>query len=96
MSWAPFNSVINNYDIIKDVKNQETYINKPNYTEEQLEEIESKILESYTSQNTVTIEYYLNNKSVPFKGTINKIDPIYKRIYINNKYLYFNNIISIK
>ena len=96
MSWAPFNSVINNYDIINDVKNRETFINKPNYTEEQLEELESKILESYTSQNTITVEYYQNNKSIPIVGIISKIDPVYKRIYINNKYLYFYNIINIK
>jgi len=96
MSWAPFNSIINNHDIMDDIKEKETYIIKPNYTEEQLEAIETKILESYTSQKNITIDYYSNNKIIPIKGIISKIDPIYKRIYISNKYLYFNNIIDIK
>ena len=96
MSWAPFNSVINNHDIINDIKEKESYISKPNYTDEQLEELERIIIESYTSNNVITVDYYSNNKSISIKGTINKIDPVYKRIRINDKYLYFYNIINIK
>lgn len=96
MSWAPFNSVINSNDVMSEIREKELYIDKPEYTEEQLEELEFKIMESYTSKNTITIDYYQNNKSISIQGTINKIDPIYKRIYINNQYLYFYNIINIK
>ena len=96
MSWAPFNSVINSNDVMNDIREKELYITKPEYTEEQLEEIEYKIIESYTSQNMITIDYFQNNRSISIKGIISKIDPIYKRIYINNKYLYFYNIINIK
>ena len=40
MSWAPFNSVINNHDIMNDIKEKESYINRPLYTDEQFEENE--------------------------------------------------------
>ena len=48
MSWAPFNSIINNHDIMYNIKEQETYINRPAYIEEQLEELELKIMNAYT------------------------------------------------
>lgn len=96
MSWAPFNSVINNHDIINDIKEQESYINKPNYTEEQLEELEFKVINAYTSKDNININYYHNHKSINIYGTINKIDPVYKRININNTYINFYDIINIK
>ena len=95
MSWAPFNSVINNHDIINNIKDIESYINRPNYTEEQLEELEFKIVNAYTSQDIININYYHNHKNINIKGSIKKIDPIYKRININNTYINFYDIISI-
>ena len=95
MSWAPFNSVINNHDIYNDIKDKESYIEKPNYTEEQLEELEFKIKNAYTSHDIIKIYYYHNHKSICIDGIINKIDPIYKRININNTYINFYDIISI-
>ena len=96
MSWAPFNSVINNHDIMNDIKQKESYINKPNYTEEQLEELEFKIINAYTTQDIIYLNYYHNHKNIPIKGIISKIDPIYKRIYINDQYINFFDIITIK
>ena len=96
MSWAPFNSVINNHDVIDDIKNKESYINKPDYTEEQLEELEFKIKNAYTSQDMISINYYHNHKSICINGTISKIDPVFKRININNTYINFFDIINIK
>ena len=96
MSWAPFNSVINNHDIMSDIKDKENNITKPNYTEEQLEELEFKIINAYTSQDQIYINYYHNHKNISINGIISKIDPIYKRIYINDKYINFFDIITIK
>ena len=96
MSWAPFNSVINNHDIISDIKDKELYIDKPEYTEEQLEELEFKIINAYTSQEAINIYYYHNHKSICINGTIDKIDAVYKRISINNTYINFFDIIKIK
>jgi hypothetical protein len=96
MSWAPFNSVINNHDIMSDIKDKESYINKPEYTEEQLEELEFKVINAYTSKDQINIYYYQNHKSICIKGVINKIDSVYKRIYINNISINFFDIIRIK
>ena len=96
MSWAPFNSVINNHDIINDIKEKESYINKPNYTDEQLENLEFKIVNAYTSKDIISLYYYHNHKCYCIKGIINKIDTIYKRININDTYINFFDIIRIK
>lgn len=96
MSWAPFNSVINNHDIIDDIKDKESYINKPDYSEEQLEELEFKIKNAYTSQDIINIYYYHNHRSICVNGIISKIDPVFKRININNTYINFFDIINIK
>jgi hypothetical protein len=96
MSWAPFNSVINNHDIYSDIKDKESYINKPCYNEEQLQELEFKIMNAYTSKDKINIYYYHNHKSICITGSILKIDPIYKRININNTYINFFDIINIK
>ena len=95
MSWAPFNSIINNHDIMYNIKEQETYINRPAYIEEQLEELELKIMNAYTYQDTITINYYHDHKSLSITGNINKIDAIYKRIKINNINISFFDIISV-
>ena len=55
MSWAPFNSVINSNDIMSDIKEKESYIDKPNYTEEQLEDLEFKIVNAYTSKDIIDL-----------------------------------------
>ena len=96
MSWAPFNSVINNHDVIEDVKRQESYINRPLYTDEQLEELEYKIINAYTSQDIINIYYYHNHTRICIKGIINKIDSVYKRININNTNINFFDILEIK
>ena len=96
MSWAPFNSVINSNDIYAEIKDKETYINKPNYTQEQLEELEYKIMNAYTSKDSINLYYYHNHKSICITGVINKIDTIYKRININKTYINFFDIINIK
>ena len=49
MSWAPFNSVINSYEVVKNFKDKECIINKPSLSSEQLEEIEQSIIDSYTN-----------------------------------------------
>ena len=96
MSWAPFNSVINNQDITNEILDKYSYISKPEYTEEQLEELEYKVLDAYNSQNNIYVSYYKNNKKNLVNGIITKIDSVHKCIIINNNInIYFFNIFDI-
>ena len=96
MSWAPFNSVINNHDITNEILDKNKCIKKPEYCEEQLEELESKILNAYNSKSNICIHFYQNYKSNTIEGIITKIDSIHKNIILNNKTsIYFFNILAI-
>ena len=96
MSWAPFNSVINSYEVVKNFKDKECIINKPSLSSEQLEEIEQSIIDSYTNGSELIINYYYNSRSVEVKGVVIKLDIVNKRIILtgNNK-IYFNDILSV-
>ena len=96
MSWAPFNSVINNHDITNEIINIGERKIKPEYTEEQLEELEYKILSAYNTQENIILKYYKNYKENIVCGIITKIDSIKKIIILNNSInIYFFNILDI-
>ena len=94
VKWAPFNSVINGNDVKKVLNDKKNKISKPNLSEEQIEEIENSIINAYSNKTSTTIIYYYSNKFIQINGIITKLDPINKRIFINGKYLYFNNIVK--
>jgi len=96
MSWAPFNSVINSHDITNEIINVGERIKKPEYTEEQIEELEYKIIDAYNTQENIVIKYYKNYKENIISGIITKIDSIKKTIILNNNTnIYFFNILDI-
>jgi len=96
MSWAPFNSVINNNDITNEILDRYNNIKQPEYNEEQLEELEYKIMKAYNSKSNICIHFYKNYKNNSTEGIITKIDSIHKNIVLNNKIsIYFYNILSI-
>jgi hypothetical protein len=96
IKWAPFNSVINGNQVLNELANNKNKITKPILSEEQIEVLEHKIIDSYTESSEITISYFKNNYINEVNGIITKLDPINKKIVINNKIiLYFNNIINI-
>jgi hypothetical protein len=96
IKWAPFNSVINGNQVLNELANNKNKITKPILSEEQIELLDRKIINSYTESSEITISYFKNNYINEVNGIITKLDPINKKIVINNKIiLYFNNIINI-
>lgn len=92
--WMPFNSIINGNEekeklsVVKKVK--------PILSEEQIEIIESFIIEAFTEQVPVEIIHYKKYNYISSKGIITKINSIRKTITLNNnEILYFANIIKI-
>ena len=97
IKWAPFDSVISSKKVIRDIENSKHKIVKPILSEDELNNIESIILDSYHNKDEIEIKYFYNGKYYKIKNIISKIDNIKKIIVLdNNKKIYFNQIVSVK
>ncbi len=96
IKWAPFNSVINGSQVIKEIKFEKSKINKPILSEEQIANLEEKIITAYAGNSVIKLYFYKNEHINIIDGKITKLDSVNKKIIINNKTsIYFNNIIDI-
>ncbi len=94
--WAPFNSVIHEKKILKELQMEKSKIRKPILSEDMIENLENKILDSFENQTPVEITYYYKEHLLKKSGIITKIDSISKKIVLNQNFvLYFPNIIEI-
>lgn len=96
IKWAPFNSVINGNELIKEIKKEKSRKEKPVLSEDQLAELEKIIFEVFNNQSVVEIIFFRSNHFYKITGIITKVDTAQKKIIINNKNsYYFSNIIKI-
>lgn len=97
LKWLPFNSVINSKKLIKDIERQKSRITKPTLSEEQINNLESKILESYFNKIPIEFTLYQSGFLTKVSGTVIKIEKSKQEIILNNyKILHFCEIIQIK
>lgn len=96
IKWQPFNSVINNKTILNSILKEKAKVKKPIISEEEIDELEHKLIEAYYMKSKIDITYYKNETLLHVKGTIKKIDQVYKMIYLENTKLLFNQIITIE
>lgn len=95
IKWAPFNSVINSNSVLNELATEQKKEQHPVLTEDKINEIEEYIITSYNSSTEINIKYYKNYKFYKVSGYITKLDPINKKIMLNNNItLYFSNIID--
>ena len=95
IKWMPFNSVINSKYLVSEIEKEKSKIIKPTLSEEQLEIIENNILESLINQIPLVFKIYQAGFIKNTKGTVIKIDPVKKIIFLDNhKYIYFREIIG--
>lgn len=96
VKWAPFNSVINSNEAVRELLKERGKIKKPTLSEEQIEYLERKIIDRYQSQLIASFKYFSNGQIIELSGLITKIDPINKKVIIDNHIsLYFTNIMDI-
>lgn len=96
IKWAPFNAVMDGNKVICDLLKQKNRKTKPLLSEEQIAELEEKIVNSYNFKTPVEIIYLKNYSYIKITGIIKNIDSIDKKIVLNNQIsLYFANIIKI-
>lgn len=94
--WAPFASLFNNDEILKEIE-EEKVISKPILSEEELEIIEKNIKQSFHTKEMVKITYYYKGK---IKEKICKIKSIkdceYKILLDDFSFLYFEQVLNVK
>ena len=96
IKWAPFASVINGNEVLREIEEEKTRIEKPILSEEQIENLEFDLIESYNNSNVVEVTFYKQYHIYKIKGIITKLDTATKKVIINNnKILLFSNIIGI-
>ena len=96
IKWQPFNSVINTNKIVTLLEKERNYIIKPSLSEEQLIELNNKVLDAFYSKIKIKIKYYFNGVIYEKKGTITSINNNSKFIVINKEKINFSQILDIK
>lgn len=95
IKWQPFDSCYSSSKILKDINNDKNKVIYPTLSEDQLYIIEEKIECAYHLNEIINLDYFYNGKIINIIGKINYIDIQQKSIYINNKSIYFRQIINI-
>ena len=95
IKWQPFDSVTPSKKMVDKLLKEKQKISKPILSEEQLSNIQEKLFESYNNEIKTTIEYYKNGYIFKEIGVIHSIDLNSGKLVLNNKYIYFNQIIKI-
>lgn len=95
IKWQPFNSCFSSSKILREIndsKNKEIF---PELSEDQLNKIEITIKNAFILRIQVNITYYYNGKKLYYNGMISGINNQEKKIYLNNKCIYFKQILDI-
>ena len=94
--WMPFNAVCDGTTLVDEIINEKSKIRKPVLSEDQLNNIQNKILDSFNSKEIINVKYFMNNRIYEISSTIKKIDNINKLIeFKNGKRLSFSQILNI-
>ena len=95
MKWAAFHSVISE-DEINTYINKNTKNVKPEFSEDQIMELENLIIEAYNSGSMVTLTIYGKYKNSFVTGIITKLDSINRYVYVDRKPYNFDDILDFK
>lgn len=88
--------MLNGRDVLTELTKEKNKISKPILSEEQKILLENKIIEYFSQKEEVKILYYEAGYQKSLTGVITKLDPVKKKIYLNNKIsLHFSNILDI-
>lgn len=95
MKWAAFHSVISE-DEINTYINKNTKNIKPEFSEDQIMELENLIVEAYNSNSMVTLTIFGKYRNSFVTGIITKLDSINKLVFVDKKPYKFDDILNIK
>ncbi len=96
IKWQPFNSLFNPINIIDDINDSKNRKKFPELSEDQIKEIEEKIMEAYNLKLIINLKYYYDGRIKNIKGKISFLNIPKKLLYLNNLELYFKQILEIE
>lgn len=95
--WAPFNSVVPGTVMVNDVLKKKNVVQMPMLSEDQINDMEKRIIVSYNNQSIVKVKYFRSGRYYVRNGKITNIDCNYRKIILNGNFpVYFSQIIEIK
>lgn len=94
--WAPFNSVVAGSEMVKDVLDKKYRVKMPILSDDQISEIEEKLICSFNNQAKIKIKYFRSGRYYLREGIVINIDVLGRKIALNDNYsLFFSQIIEI-
>lgn len=93
--WQPFNSCFSGKDLLKEITNSKKRKDFPSLSEDQMIIIEEKIKDSYVLGTIIHIKFFYNGNILNSSGKISHINMQEKKLHLNNKYIYFKQILEV-
>ena len=90
--WKPFNSVVPTKALLKN----DTSIEVPSLSKDELEEFEEKLKMSLYLKTKLEITYIENNSYKTITDYVIKLDSLKKNVYLTHKTINFRQICNIK
>ena len=97
VKWQPFDSLLSSKKVAREIIQEKNKVAMPTLSEDQLLNIEEKVLEAYYNGETVRLVYYRNGSYYTKISLIKYIDKYKKQLYLNDRsVLYFKQIVKIE
>ena len=95
--WQPFNSVIAGGKLVNEILNVKNLKKMPTLSDDQINEIENKLINSKNNETEIKIKYFKKGKYLKTTSIIKRIDIINKKVILNNDYsIFLTQIIEIQ
>lgn len=97
IKWQPFNAVAAGSYMVDEVLKEKNKIKMPELSDEQINELENYIKESYFNEEEITITYFKNGRLYRRNGFIKEINSHIGKITLNDNFnIFFKQILNIK
>ncbi len=97
IKWQPFDSLLSTKKVAKEIINEKSKVAMPTLSEDQLLNIEEKVLEAYYNGETIRLVYYRKGTYYTKTSLIKYIDKYKKQLILNDgRILYFKQIVKIE
>lgn len=96
IKWAPFNAVESGNVMVNDVLSKRNIVKMPILSDDQINDLEHKIIESYNNGSIITILYFKGGKYYKKRGIIGNIEVNQAKIILKDGFcVFFSQIIEI-
>lgn len=97
IKWAPFQSVINTKEVLKEIEEKKKIHEKPILSCDDLERLEKNILYAYHTKSFVKVVYYAKGMEYIKNGIITHLSKQNFKIYFDDSSsLYFDQILKVE